>query len=168
MKALLLIALLAVAATAAVAQDFPDSIGMCGEGACKDTPVIKDEGGYAIGVGPVDATIPLGTPGAYPKYISLCGRGVCVTVPVKTFAPLPHPVPYGDGDFPDSIGLCGRGVCKVTPVNKDATGFPVSVGPVDSSTLGVPGDYPIDVGICGRGICVVVPVVGTKGGRKLL
>ena len=154
----------ALQASSAFGQDFPNDIGLCGEGVCKVTPVIKDELGEAIAVGPVDATLPLGKPGSYPTIIALCGRGRCITVPVETTR-----MTYDDameasgvavaGDWPDSIGLCGRGQCKVTPVNKDADGIAISVGPVKSTTKGLAGDYPEYVGVCGRGVCAALPVV---------
>lgn len=165
MKFMLTVALLALAMAVAAAQDFPPSIGVCGEGSCKDTPLIKDANGVPTGLGPVDATVPLGTPGAYPNMISLCGRGTCITIPVVTTPPPPPPSP--SDNCPTSIGLCGFGICKVTPVIFDANDMPTGVGPVDGST-GAAGEYPTDVGVCCRGVCTALPVVTASGGRKML
>lgn len=168
MKFAIVATLLACVVVSAVAQDFPNDIGLCGEGSCKVTPVIKNADGVATGVGPVEATLPLGEPGSYPTIIALCGRGTCVTVPVEVVGMTPEEVMSADGltpqgDWPDSIGLCGRGTCRVTPVIKDASGVATGVGPV--ATTGGAGNYPTNVGVCGRGVCVALPVVTT--GRKL-
>ena len=128
--------------------------------------MITNEAGDAIGVGPVEATLPLGTSGGYPTVIALCGRGRCMTVPVMVAGMTGDEAVEAEGvaaagDWPNSIGLCGRGTCMVTTVNKDDAGAGVSVGPVPSSSLGVAGDYPEYVGLCGLGVCAALPVLPT-------
>lgn len=163
---LVLAALVVVMASTAMAQDFPDSIGLCGEGTCTEVPVLFDEMGNPNGVGPVRNTMPLGTPGGYPEMISFCGRGICVTVCVFTvdesgvmMAVEANMAVGSMGDWPTSIGLCGKGMCREVPVNI-VNGMAVSVGPVsDCTNLGEPGHYPKDVGVCGKGACSALPVI---------
>ncbi|CAD7697313.1 unnamed protein product [Ostreobium quekettii] len=166
MKPFLVAAVLMCTVAWASAQDFPDDIGLCGEGVCMVTPVIKDDQGDAIGVGPVSATVAQDTPGGYPAVIALCGRGRCITVPVMAEGMTQDEAVEAEGvaaagDWPDSIGLCGQGQCMVTPVNKNDAGVGISVGPVPSDNLGAAGDYPEFVGLCGRGVCAALPVVSS-------
>ncbi|CAD7697065.1 unnamed protein product, partial [Ostreobium quekettii] len=150
----------------ALAQDFPEDLGLCGEGVCTATPVIKNDAGDAIGVGPVNAILALDTVGGYPAVIALCGKGRCITVPVMVAGMSEETAAEAvgvaaAGDWPNFIGLCGQGECMVTPVSKDEAGVGISVGPVPSNTLGVAGDYPEYVGLCGRGVCAALPVIAS-------
>lgn len=172
--ALICASLIAVAFAGAEDFPFPDTIAVCGQGACKVVGVIKNENGMATGIGPVPADAELGKPGDYPALFSLCGLLTCVTVPVvkeaATDAPAPEPTPGTSASTtcPGSIGLCGDGGCKVVSVNTDDSGAAVSVGPVTAKGgLGSPGSYPSTVGVCCDGVCKALPVM-VKGGRKLL
>ncbi|GMH34591.1 hypothetical protein BSKO_02452 [Bryopsis sp. KO-2023] len=69
---------------APVTSTCPDSIGLCGDGACKVIRVHKDQYGAAVSVGPVHAKGPLGTPGSYPSSVGVCCNGVCKDLPVWT------------------------------------------------------------------------------------
>jgi len=161
-----------------VGQTFPDTIALCGQlgrgGECTVVGVLKDEGGFATGVGPVPADAVLGATGDFPEVFSLCGFGQCVTVPVmKEKVPEAVEEPMAgmsmSATCPDSIGMCGEGSCKVVPVNKNADGVAMSVGPVMAKgNLGTPGAYSSNVGVCCDGVCRALPVMVIDGGRKLL
>lgn len=161
----------------AVGQAFPDTIALCGQlgrgGECTVVDVLKNEGGFATGVGPVPADAVLGATGDFPEVFSLCGFGQCVVVPVVKEVEEPEAAEPGPGmsmssTCPDSIGMCGEGSCKVVPVNKNEDGVAVSVGPVMAKgSLGTPGAYSSNVGVCCDGVCRALPVMVIDGGRKL-
>ncbi|CAD7698804.1 unnamed protein product [Ostreobium quekettii] len=65
-------------------EGFPDTVFLCGEGVCSDTPVVKDAVGIAVAVGPVKASGPLGVPGNFPLDFGICGSDICITVPIRT------------------------------------------------------------------------------------